>query len=489
MSAVVLASVLFAPSAVAEELAGCQFNDVVDFNGDGFEDVAVADDQADVDGMVAAGRVHVLFGGSVGTVTLSLADPFVPGDPIGGGRFGTVLDTFDVNLDGCDDLVVGAPYESVDGANEAGAVYILPGSPAGFGTQPTTRYTQQGFTGLVAEQGDQFGFSIDAAHRFDGLPYLAVGAPGEAIGPLSNAGGVLLLAAGASTWLHQDIIGIAGEAEAGDRFGHAVVAGERHVAIGVPGEDIDGFADAGSAHLFGHDAGPSAVLEIAVLNQRDDDQSGAIEEDDRYGWSLSMESFDDVSIGRSTILAVGAPGEAIGEHQEAGRVVSAVVVTATGAVLEQASIHQAVDGVFGASEPGDEFGWTVEIVNRSPEEVPEWSDLMLAVGIPGEEGEPLTDTGAVQLFSLIGAPGDHDVWVDATVLGPEWTATSAARMGEHIAASSTHLYVGDPDGTGAVYLVSWTNLLLNGTDPVRVIRPGHDGVPSAGAVSFGTAMV
>jgi hypothetical protein len=42
--------------------------------------------------------------------------------------FGSAVAAGDVDADGRDDLIVGAPYVAVDGQNEAGAVYVFPGA-------------------------------------------------------------------------------------------------------------------------------------------------------------------------------------------------------------------------------------------------------------------------------------------------------------------------------------------------------------------------
>ncbi|MFB6844786.1 integrin alpha [Streptomyces sp. NPDC056373] len=57
--------------------------------------------------------------------------------PEAGDQFGFSRSVYDMDGDGCTDLVVGAPYEDVakDGGRlvDAGAVYVIHGTPTGIG--------------------------------------------------------------------------------------------------------------------------------------------------------------------------------------------------------------------------------------------------------------------------------------------------------------------------------------------------------------------
>lgn len=68
-------------------------------------------------------------------------------------------------------------------------------------------------------------------------------------------------------------------------------------------------------------------------------------------------------------------------------------------------------------------------------------------------------------------------------------------MGQVIALSPTHVYIGMPNGPqagGAVYEVPWNNVTSYTTNAdadgaVTVLRPGADGIPSGGK-AFGSAV-
>ncbi|MBL9085933.1 MAG: FG-GAP repeat protein [Planctomycetia bacterium] len=106
-----------------------------DFDGDGFDDVAIGAPSEDVDGVVDAGRVYIRFGTGDG---LGLyAGPF--GDPSGGetgAEFGGSFAAGDVTGDGIDDLTVGSPGATVGTVRGAGHVWVFVGDdPFAIGDQ------------------------------------------------------------------------------------------------------------------------------------------------------------------------------------------------------------------------------------------------------------------------------------------------------------------------------------------------------------------
>lgn len=84
-----------------------------DFNGDGAADTVIADPQATVDGATRAGLVRVVLGAGKGVVEVSEAAAGMGATPERGDEFGFSRAVYDVDQDGCSDLVVGAPYEDV----------------------------------------------------------------------------------------------------------------------------------------------------------------------------------------------------------------------------------------------------------------------------------------------------------------------------------------------------------------------------------------
>jgi hypothetical protein len=143
-----------------------------DVNGDGFDDVIVgAPDFTSPTaggplGGLFAGKAYVFLGGSSGPsltpAWTSLGDNEAPAE------FGwTVASAGDVNGDGFDDVIVGAPAQGSQGlANAMGKVFVYHGSPSGPGTSPawTSRgdaVVQATFGNSVASAGDVDGDGFD----------------------------------------------------------------------------------------------------------------------------------------------------------------------------------------------------------------------------------------------------------------------------------------------------------------------------------------
>ena len=212
---------------------------VGDFNGDGFEDLAVG-----VPGENAGrGAVNVIYGSS-GRLSTSGNQSWTQeqGDNTGGAErgngYGSALVGADFNGDGYDDLGVGLPGE------DGGSVIVIYGSANRLTSQGNQRW-RQGDNGIQdrPEGGNGFGSELSSGDfDGDGFADLAVGVPGEddsqgvvhaiygAPGALSSEGNQLL---------RQDI----SRPEDGDRYGSSLTTGDFNddgaddLAIGVPGEN------------------------------------------------------------------------------------------------------------------------------------------------------------------------------------------------------------------------------------------------------------
>jgi hypothetical protein len=136
---------------------------------------------------------------------------------------------------------------------ESGAVSVLNGAAGGLTATNNQLWNQDSIGADVAEAGDRFGAGLAAADfNGDMGADLAVGVTGEDLGTVADAGAVHV-ASGTAPWglnwsgsqfWHQDSPGVVDDAEAGDRFGSALAAGEfngglhAHLAVGVTGEDV-----------------------------------------------------------------------------------------------------------------------------------------------------------------------------------------------------------------------------------------------------------
>ena len=110
-----------------------------DYNGDGFDDLAVGVMYEDIDILENSGVVHVIYGSSVGlSATAVLADQFwtqnstdIEDDAETEDYLGNSISSGDYNGDGYNDLAVGVRYEGFDTVFNAGVVHVIYGSAGG----------------------------------------------------------------------------------------------------------------------------------------------------------------------------------------------------------------------------------------------------------------------------------------------------------------------------------------------------------------------
>jgi hypothetical protein len=152
----------------------------VDFNGDGYADVAVSAGNAYVSGKKGAGQIVALYGSASGLSsskrkTISQNTTGVPGSAETNAGFGWVSAIGDFNGDGFSDLAVGAPLDNVGTDTDGGSVAILWGSTGGL----------TGGTAIndpAASSHDRWGQSLAAAdYDGDGTDDLAIGSNGATI--------------------------------------------------------------------------------------------------------------------------------------------------------------------------------------------------------------------------------------------------------------------------------------------------------------------
>ncbi|MEU3701424.1 trypsin-like serine protease [Streptomyces anulatus] len=474
----------------------------VDYNGDGHRDVAVADPKATVGTAAEAGLVRVVYGNGVAPSEVVQGGPGVGGGPEAKDGFGTALAPVDFNADGYTDLVVGTPNEDIGSVADAGLVQVVYGSPAGLGKgRGGTTFEQGAGTGAFAssasEAKDYLGFSLAAGNTAAGEPYILIGSPGEDLEPLVDAGNAFYVRGTTSVSVNQGKDDIGGEAEAGDQFGYSVAGSPNHLAIGIPNEAIGTVADTGGMQILKHDLNANKVpTPVKSLHQDTDGISGGSEAGDLFAQGLSMASYRPAGAATDgdSIIAVGSPGEGIEvegvDKKAAGRVVT-LRVTAGGAVSELEDIQQEKTDVTGAAEAGDRFGEQVTVVNTSPRNIGSTTSMLLAVGIPGENEGTAVDSGAVQTFSLLGAPGLTDRWiVPGAAPGLPGVPGANQLLGTSITATATDLYIGMPNGPGArgaAHLMPWSNVTGGAVAPVTSYEPGKGGLPAVGK-AFGAAI-
>lgn len=383
---------------------------VGDMDNDGVPDLLVGANKVDAIGAADAGAVYV-FRGPID------AGPNLPAQAaaiklsgsalIAGDEFGSALEIGDVDGDGREDLLVGAPKHDIAGQLDAGCTYLFRGGPTL--ASRSADQADHAIDGVLA--GDRLGARVACGDLDgDGVMDLVLGASGVDV-----QGDVLRIDAGrvyillGNNTLPQLVAGnaiVIDGVTAGDRFGDALCIadldgdGVHDLAVSAPyqdsGEVNSGrvYVFRGGANLASGDANIAGVYLTGIAN------SGPI------GAVLRSGDIDGDSVAD---LLIGAP-EATGLASHDG----VIYVFRGGPALASASVAQAHAVMHGEGQLLEAFGSAVSALDLDGDG---FADV--AGGSPRWSGMGRIQVWRGGVGSITGPQFalDADVTVSGTVLG------------------------------------------------------------------------
>jgi hypothetical protein len=381
------------PVAAAQVSCQTAIPVVGDVDGDGKSDLIVG-----VPGRSnKTGEVDLRLSNAASTVMTQQAAG--RGQGIAGDEFGAAVVLADLNDDGCDDIIVGAP-----GANErAGQVHVVLGAEDGF--QNADGHTLD--AGAAAAAGDRFGASLAVAPNIAGNGFdLWIGTPLDDVGGATDAGSVVhysitnsagTLGFQPGETITQNSPGVPGSAETNDRFGAALSATSRGVLVGDQREDVGSLTDAGSITLLASTDRDAAFDQAFSWSQASSGVPGRAESKDHFGAAVGF---------YGEHFAAGVPDEDVTwpisggtSRSNAGMVQLFSWPSTATAPVPTGEVKQYTKGVPGTVETGDRFGAAVMFGRNigCPD------GIQIVAGAPGEDitfdGSSRVDAGTVAFFT------------------------------------------------------------------------------------------
>ncbi|MBK8165416.1 MAG: FG-GAP repeat protein [bacterium] len=480
-------------TGASNEYFGWALARIGDVNDDGADDFAVGAPLADNTGL-DAGRVYVFYGENlVGGTAATRAAVIINGENAGD-RFGwSISAAGDMDGDGRDDFIVGAPRNDSAGL-DAGAAYIVYGASSG---PSASLAAATKLTGEIA--GDNFGWSVcDAGNFLTGNEdCVAVGAPLNNTHGGMAAGAVYVYRGGLGN-VNPDamadlVAGIGSSSRASAQYGYCVRNAGRwdgdswdDLAIGAPFCDEQA-TDAGRVEIIFGGASPATSGDRSV----DGENAG-----DNLGWSLARAR--DWAGTSAEDLLIGAPGSNTG-GADAGR---AYVYRGGQADVGTAAAIDALPNlpVMAGTGPGDLYGQAVSSLG----DVDGDGQMDIAVAGPAGNSYPSNATGG---FVHLRHSGSAPVGAELRTWQARWLADDevgqvalsfalTASNGDFARIDLTRL-VYDAQGQRLARDLLWSAPAVVGTPAVgelgvsdgsyRFTDPGPALPPQGGAIAYEVA--
>jgi len=413
---------------------------VGDFNGDGYDDLAVGVPFATIGSLTEAGLVCVFYGSANGLRTNNAQQwqQDTPGIVHRSAKFdwfGFSLAAGDFNNDGRDDLAIGSPGNSPGNPDvkRAGTVFVIYGTGSGLNAANNQSWDRNmpGVRGTDQVEA-HYGWSV-AAGDFNGDGYadLAAGIPhtdgfsvdtgavsilfGSAARLTSN--GSMLLAGKQSGVPNGQGIGDLGAAN--DRFGTSLAAadfngdGRIDLAIGSPGKTVNGSAGAGTVTvILGGTAAGLNLGAVQVWSAANSGVPGGAQAQANFGHTLAAGRFN--GDGRAD-LAIGIPNQNLGSLVNAGAV-SVLHGSSTAGLGNGTSQFwtQAALGTSGSNQANARFGASLTAGSFKGNGR---SDLVIAA--PGRNVGGQANAGAINVLysATSGLSGAGFHWLTQNHLG------------------------------------------------------------------------